>query len=118
MSFLQRMFGGPATPRLHPNEYKARFMDGHDAHTLLDVRTPEEFAAGSIPGAQNIALQELGRKLDGVPEDKPVVLYCRSGSRSAMAAQMMLQAGYSDVYDLGGIIDWAAHGLPIQTGKR
>ena len=41
-----------------------------------------------------------------------------SGSRSATAAQMMLQAGYTDVYDLGGIIDWASHGLPIQTKKK
>lgn len=118
MSFLHRMFGGATTPRLNPTEYKSRFMDGQAAHTLLDVRTPDEFAAGFIPGAQNIALQELNRKLNAVPKDRPVVIYCRSGSRSAMAAQMMLQAGYTDVYDLGGIIDWASHGLPIQTRKK
>lgn len=117
MSFLQRMFGGTATPRLNPAEYKSRFMDGKEAHTLLDVRTPDEFAAGHIPGAQNVAVQELGRKMNAVPKGKPVIIYCRSGSRSAMAAHMMLQAGYTDVYDLGGIIDWAAHGLPIQTRK-
>lgn len=118
MSFLHRMFGGVTTPRLNPTEYKARFMDGHADHTLLDVRTHDEFVMGYIPGAQNISLQELGRKMNAVPKDKPVIIYCRSGNRSAMAAQMMQQAGYTDIYDLGGIIDWASHGLPIQTKKR
>ena len=117
MSFLSRMFGGPQTaghPIIQPAEYKSRFVDGKQAHTLVDVRTPEEFAGGYIPGAVNIALQELDRKMAKIAKDKPVVVYCRSGNRSASAARQLLQAGYAEVYDLGGIIEWARQGLPVK----
>lgn len=116
MSFLNRLFGGPgaaAHQLVQPAEYKARYMDDAMPHTLVDVRTPEEFSGGYIPGAININLQELQQKLSRIPTDKPVVVYCRSGNRSAFAANILKQAGYTEVYDLGGIIDWARQGLPI-----
>ena len=116
MSFLSRFFGGQTAshPLLQPAEYKSRFMDGKQPHTLVDVRTPEEFSAGYIPGAINIALHELGTKMNKIPKDKPVVIYCRSGNRSAHAAQALIQAGYGEVYDLGGLIEWARQGLPVK----
>jgi rhodanese-related sulfurtransferase len=117
MSFLSRLFGGPGAAGhqlVQPAEYKARYMDDGVAHTLLDVRTSEEFDGGYIPGAINISLQELQQKLNRIPKDKPVVVYCRSGNRSAFAANILMQAGYTEVYDLGGIIDWARQGLPIK----
>jgi rhodanese-related sulfurtransferase len=115
MSFLSRLFGQTAThPLIQPAEYKTRYMDGKLPHTLVDVRTPEEFNGGYIPGAVNIALQELGAKMNKIPKDKPVVIYCRSGNRSAHAAQALIQAGYADVYDLGGLIEWSRQGLPIK----
>ena len=55
-----------------------------------------------FPGAINISVQELNGKLNKIPKDKPVVVYCRSGSRSSQAARTLLGAGYTDVYDLGG----------------
>jgi len=116
MSFLNRLFGGPGAAGhqlVQPAEYKARYMDDAMPHTLVDVRTPEEFSGGYIPGAININLQELQQKLSRIPTDKPVVVYCRSGNRSAFAANILKQAGYTEVYDLGGIIDWARQGLPI-----
>jgi rhodanese-related sulfurtransferase len=88
-------------------------MDDAMPHTLVDVRTSEEFSGGYIPGAININLQELQQKLSRIPTDKPVIVYCRSGNRSAFAANILKQAGYTEVYDLGGIIDWARQGLPI-----
>jgi rhodanese-related sulfurtransferase len=119
MSFLSRLFGGAASPGhpvILPQDYKARFVDGHQAHTLVDVRTAEEFVGGYISGAVNISLQELDGKMAKIPKDKPVVIYCRSGNRSAYAARALLQAGYTDVYDLGGIIEWARQGLPVVRG--
>ena len=116
MSFLNRLFGGPGAAGhqlVQPAEYKARYMDDAMPHTLVDVRTPEEFSGGYIPGAININLQELQQKLSRIPKDQPVIVYCRSGNRSAFAANILKQAGYTEVYDLGGIIDWARQGLPI-----
>lgn len=99
--------------RITPAVYQEQFADG-TAHLLLDVRTPEEFAGGHIPGAVNIAVQELAQRLDELPGDQPIVIYCRSGNRSAQAAQILAGAGYTKVYDLGGIIDWSAQGYPVQ----
>ena len=116
MNFLSRLFGQSSSnhPVIQPQEYKARFMDGKQPHTLVDVRTAEEFREGHIPGAINIAVQELGGKLSKIPQDKPVVVYCRSGSRSANAAQSLLAAGYTEVYDLGGLLEWGRQGLPLK----
>jgi rhodanese-related sulfurtransferase len=73
---------------------------------LLDVRTREEYASGHVEGARNIPVQELPARLSEVGEThRPVVVYCRSGARSAMAAQILGRAGY-DVHDIGGIGNW------------
>jgi rhodanese-related sulfurtransferase len=116
MSFLSRLFGQSAAnhPVILPADYKARFLDGKEKHTLVDVRTAEEFSSGYIPGAINIAVHELGGKLNKIPKDKPVVVYCRSGNRSAHAVSTLLAAGYTDVYDLGGLFECARQGLPVK----
>ena len=72
---------------------------------IVDVRTPDEFRDGAYPGAKNIPLSELGRRLDEIPKDKPVILYCASGARSSSAARAMKQAGYADVINAGGLAD-------------
>ncbi|MGQ9887998.1 MAG: rhodanese-like domain-containing protein [Aggregatilineales bacterium] len=97
--------------RLEPAEYMAQFASA--LHFLLDVRTPEEFASGHLDGATNINVQELQSRLSEIPRDRPVVLYCRSGNRSAQAARMLQAAGFTSVYDLGGIIAWERAGLPV-----
>lgn len=115
MSFLDRLFGSAgASSRITPADFKARFFGGAAPHTLIDVRTPEEFAAGSIPGAVNIPVHDLSTKLEKIPRDRPAVVYCRTGSRSAMAAGLLRQRGYSDVLDLGGIVAWQAAGYPLK----
>lgn len=73
--------------------------------TLLDVRTDGEWSAGHLPGATLIPVQELPERIAEVPRDRPVVVYCQSGGRSAHAAEMLAAAGY-DVHDLGGIGSW------------
>lgn len=99
---------------LAPTAYQSQFVESSQAHLLVDVRTAEEFASGHIPGAVNIPLQELEGRLAEVPADSPVVVYCRSGNRSAQAADLLHEAGYTQVYDLGGITAWHAQGLPVQ----
>lgn len=99
---------------LSPQEYDAQFARTGAGHLLVDVRTAEEFASGHIAGAVNIPVQELGSRLAEIGKDRPVVVYCRSGSRSAQAASILDDAGYSGVYDLGGIVDWQQAGFPIE----
>lgn len=67
---------------------------------IVDVRTPAEFAGGHADGARNIPVEELQGKLDAVgPKDKAVVVYCRSGNRSARAAKILQAAGFTSVVD-------------------
>ena len=74
---------------------------------LLDVRTPEEFREGHIPGAVNVSLQTM-EQVPSVVKDKdtPLYVYCRSGVRSRQAVGILQHMGYTHVKDLGGIIAW------------
>lgn len=83
-------------------------MDSGQAYYLVDVRTQEEFAQGHIPGAMLISSTELKDKAhEKLPDTKTsVLLYCRSGRRSAECARLLADMGYSSVYDFGGIQDW------------
>ena len=71
--------------------------------TVVDVRSEAEFRAGGYPGAINVPLQVLSSELDRISKDRPVVLYCASGARSAMAARILKKAGYTDVLNGGGL---------------
>ncbi len=110
--------GGPQATatqqRISPAQYQSTFVQAKQPHLLVDVRTPEEFAGGHIPGAINISLQSLPQRMKELPKDQPIVLYCRSGNRSSTATQLLARAGYTNLYDLGGIVAWSAQGLPIQ----
>lgn len=73
---------------------------------IIDVRSPDEFADGAYPGAKNIPVNALvGRLNDVGPKDKPVVVYCASGGRSAVAAQILRANGFVDVLNAGGLED-------------
>lgn len=75
--------------------------------TLLDVRSPEEFAGEHIDGAVSIPIQELMGRMDELGDKSDeVVVYCLSGSRSAMAKRMLERNGFTNVRDLGGIGQW------------
>lgn len=111
--FIQR--GEPISARtIAPAQYQSEFVDSGATHLLVDVRTPEEFATGHIAGAVNIPLDALESRLNEVPQDQPVVLYCRSGNRSAQAADLLEKAGYSNIRDLGGIAAWTAAGYAVE----
>ncbi|NIR38344.1 MAG: rhodanese-like domain-containing protein [Actinobacteria bacterium] len=69
---------------------------------LIDVREPDEVATGTLPGAINIPLAELPGRIDELDRSRTVVLLCRSGGRSAMAAEFLTNQGFDDVVNLAG----------------
>ena len=81
---------------------------------LIDVRQPEEHEAGRIAGDRLIELAQLAAAADTIERDKPIVFYCRSGSRSAMATEAFRGAGFDAHNMAGGLLDWAAAGLPLE----
>lgn len=93
-------------------------IDAADATLLvLDVRTPEEFAQGHLPGATNIAYDQVQSRLGELAgaRDKDVVLYCRSGRRAAFAAETLARAGFTRLAQLEGDYPaWSAASLPTE----
>ena len=71
---------------------------------LLDVRTPQEYQAGHIPGSKNVPLQQLERiEYVSVKKDTPLFVYCHSGARSSQAVKALARMGYTSVKNIGGI---------------
>ena len=88
-----------------------------EPHLLLDVRTPQEYAAGHAPGSLNIPLQEMHMRMNEIPKDRSIVCICRSGQRSGVAATHLARAGHAPVYNLsGGMMGWSAARLPMGRG--
>ena len=93
--------------QITPDEAKA-LMDSEDGYIILDVRTPEEFAAGHIAGAILIPDYEIGEKAESILTNKEqlILVYCRSGRRSKNAANELATLGYTNIKEFGGINDW------------
>jgi rhodanese-related sulfurtransferase len=85
-----------------------------DSYIILDVRTKEEFGSGHLERAVLIPVDELETRFGELAKDKPIIVYCRSGNRSAKAAAMLISKGFSPVYDMtGGINAWTGKGYPV-----
>ncbi len=85
-----------------------RIMDTQEGYVILDVRTQEEFDEKHIPGAVLIPDYEIADKAEEVLTDKNqlILVYCRSGRRSKLAAEELVKLGYTNIREFGGIIDW------------
>ncbi len=83
-------------------------MDSETGYCILDVRTAEEYAEGHIPGAVLLPYDEIEARAEEVlPDNNQMLLvYCRSGRRSKIAAESLVALGYTDIREFGGIIDW------------
>jgi len=89
----------------------AQFAEGlhQPGAVLVDVRRPDEFAAGHLPGAVNldVTAPDFGPRVAALDKTKPTYVYCRSGARSANAAGQLSTAGFAQVSNLlGGVLDW------------
>ncbi|MBP1969731.1 rhodanese-related sulfurtransferase [Virgibacillus natechei] len=85
-----------------------QFREGYRKAQLIDVREPQEFEKGHILGARNIPVTQMKQRLVEIRKDKPVYLYCQSGSRSARAGQLLNKKGYQDINQLkGGFKKWS-----------
>jgi rhodanese-related sulfurtransferase len=115
------------TPKEMVEEAKARITEVHvdDVHRqlpeqpiIIDVREPGEYLAGHLPGAVNIPRGVLEFQIAGYLQERdqtgPIILYCRSGGRSALATDALQQLGYEDVRNMaGGFHAWKTAGLPV-----
>lgn len=88
-----------------------QLKNGSDAQ-IVDVREDAEVAGGMIAGARHIPLGDLAAKMGELDKARPVVAVCRSGRRSAAAADQLTAAGFTAYTMTGGMLDWAAAGLP------
>ena len=110
------MFAGCAgTSNNQTNTYRQITMDEavtmmaqETGYIILDVRRPDEFAAGHIPNAINVPNESIGT--DEIPElpnkDQLIMVYCRSGRRSKEASAKLVKLGYTNIVEFGGILDW------------
>ena len=110
------MFTGCAgTSNNQTNTYRQINMDEavtmmaqETSYIILDVRRPDEFAAGHIPNAINVANESIGTdEIPELPDKKQLIMvYCRSGRRSKEAAEKLVKLGYTNIVEFGGILDW------------
>ncbi|MGL6224271.1 MAG: rhodanese-like domain-containing protein [Steroidobacteraceae bacterium] len=112
----------PAAPQTAlPEMSQAALLEHQAKHAdhlfVLDVRSPEEFREGHVPGAVNVPYDQIAARIAEVPKDKDVVLYCRSGRRAGIAADVLAANGYTRLSHLeGDMTAWIAQGRPVVEG--
>jgi len=89
--------------RIRPEDARKLIAEGA---RLVDVRSADEFAGGHLPGAVNLPLAALRADPGQLPAATPIIVYCRSGARSALAARALRAAGRREVHDLGAMANW------------
>ena len=100
--------GGSATYEQIDGAKAKALMDSESGYIIIDARTQEEYDAGHIPGAILIPEYEIADRAEKELPDKDqlILVYCRSGRRSKIAAEELVKLGYTNVKEFGGIIDW------------
>lgn len=95
-----------------------KMLSSNKDYFILDVRSKEEFDSGHIEGAYLIPVSELENRLAELPQDKPIIVYCESGSRSTSAANILLGKGFKEIFNMtGGITEWQSKGFPVIVEK-
>lgn len=94
-------------PDVQPDELRRRLACG-EVLVVLDVREPEEVAEWAFPGAVHVPLGQLGVRADELPTDRPIVVVCHAGVRSAMAAEALARGGWAAENLAGGVLAWLA----------
>jgi rhodanese-related sulfurtransferase len=100
-----------------PEDVQRRQAEGERLF-ILDVREPAEYAEGHIAGSKLIPLGQLAQRASSLPQDRPIVVVCLSGSRSGVGQSLLKRAGFTNVLNMrGGMGAWARKGLPTKRGK-
>ena len=118
------LFTGCASSNNQTNTYRSITMDEavtmmaqETGYIILDVRRPDEYAAGHIPNAINVPNESIGT--DEIPElpdkDQLSLVYCRSGRRSKDASEKLVKLGYTNIVEFGGILDWKGETVTGQS---
>ena len=118
------LFTGCASSNNQTNAYRSITMDEavdmmakETGHIILDVRRPDEYAAGHIPNAINVPNESIGTS--DIPElpdkDQLIMVYCRSGRRSKEASEKLVKLGYTNIVEFGGILDWKGETVTGQS---
>jgi len=106
-----------AIPTIDVNEAQRRLRDDPAAPILLDVREPNEFAAVRVPGAVLVPTSRFLERIGDLPVDRPLLVVCHTGSRSAAVTGYLVRTGRTDVVNVAGGMDaWQRAGLPVQRG--
>ena len=116
MYFISRLFSGAQVQDVSAVEAQKKLAEKPKPF-LLDVRQPEEFRAGHIPGSKLIPLGELRSRINELPKNQEILVVCRSGNRSLSATRQLASAGFTAVNLRGGMIAWSHAGLPVKQGK-
>ena len=92
-------------------------MEQENGYIILDVRRPDEYAAGHIPNAINVPNESIGTsEIPGLPDKNQLIMvYCRSGRRSKEASEKLVKLGYTSIVEFGGILDWKGETV---TGQK
>jgi len=99
---------------MHAHDHWKQGKQSPIPFTFIDVRTAKEFAQGHISGAVLIPIEELAKRINEVPHDRQVYLYCHSGTRSARAATLLAKHGFTRIENIvGGIVAWKAKGYEV-----
>jgi rhodanese-related sulfurtransferase len=84
--------------------------------TIVDIRSPDEFAKGSLPNAKNLPADKIGDRMRELKKDKPLIVVCATGSTAGRTAAQLRAGGFSEVYVLGGgLAAWREAGLPVRS---
>lgn len=104
---------GAAERDISSREAKA-ILDKNKAVYLLDVRTPQEYSQARLAGSVLIPISDFERRVNEVPKNRPVLVYCAVGSRSKPVANFLARRGNADVYNMtDGIVGWYRNGYPV-----
>ncbi len=114
MNILNMLFGA-GLPQIDAAGVQAKLRE-QPRPFVLDVRQPEEYRAGHIPGAALIPLGELRRRAGELPKDREIICVCASGSRSSSATRELGAAGFRATNMSGGMHAWGRSGLPVKKG--
>ncbi|MGB8983942.1 MAG: rhodanese-like domain-containing protein [Anaerolineales bacterium] len=114
MNLFEMLFGKPVST-VNPLELNEKLKNGRRP-LVIDVRQPDEYRTGHIPGAKLIPLNKLGGRLHELPQNREIVAVCASGNRSGSATRMLVRAGFNAANLRGGMLSWRQGKLPVKKG--